>query len=948
MKYDFIFDDRSFPDRAERIRAAGADRGEWYYYRRTVTFGTLPEKAELFTLGAGYFSVYINGAFLCEYIIRSYIYDRAYEVFDITRYIKTGENEIRVYSCESGGDNGGFYCEIASSIKYSCTDWEYKRDDAMRSKATFFLENDEPEIYDSRIATGSENGLWKKADCIRDMPYEHIYQSKQEPQTNVKIKFEKAIAVLGIKEDKKYDFALSYPAGKYALLYCGVSSDKEFTAELFASEGVYKAFFDGAEISSDGSFSADKGTHLITVVSLGVGKTAFSVKTESDLAFSEWKEYLFEKPKQPARYPWNEKKTEPIIPREMMTAAKSASINDVPKEISENAKRAAICEIPLWHYIFTQKYFVPADGFCLDENLCDVLDKESGKSLTVKSGESGISVPKGNGKAAIIFDMGKETAGNIEFYVTAGKNAEITLFTFEMITKSGIRLLSRKNAGKYICSEGHNSYVSRGRRGFRYICLCVDSDVSAVDINYVGAVEKRFPAEPVGKFSSSDERLNGIYDMAIDTAKVCMLDSYVDCPGFEQNIWVGDAGITAEVNMMNFGARRFDRRYLYTIGRSMDEAMGRTYRRGNPRYEEPTYLPCSCFTTYPEGGIPIWSFTWAMQVIGHYMYFGEDEGFAQSVCDLAECLERCKKHINERGLFEIDGAWNLIEWADNDLTVVGEVSANNMMLAGLFERAAEFFDMTGDLVKADDCRKTYRSLKDAINEYCWSDEKRGYVDTVRDDVAYERYVGFYKSKNKTPYSFDEYRALERISVQTATFALLYDIAEGKRAEICKKTVTDGVASGKYTAGTPANVMPDKTAGTVGVGSPFFLYYLLKTLYKTGEAELAASVIKRDWGNMLDDGLKTCVEKFKDENGEWGRSAAHAWSASPAVFCMTEILGVKPIKPAYEEFAVTPHPCGLKYAKGAVPTPYGNVEVEWREINGEIKINVKAPKECRMI
>ena len=110
------------------------------------------------------------------------------------------------------------------------------------------------------------------------------------------------------------------------------------------------------------------------------------------------------------------------------------------------------------------------------------------------------------------------------------------------------------------------------------------------------------------------------------------------------------------------------------------------------------------------------------------------------------------------------------------------------------------------------------------------------------------------------------------------------------------------------------------------------------------------VLNANLGNCWETALLYNFGKFDGESpaGEWGRSAAHAWSASPAIFCMTEILGIKPTKPAYEEFTVIPHPCGLKYAKGAVPTPYGNISVEWEIQNGKPIINISAPNKCKRV
>ena len=55
---------------------------------------------------------------------------------------------------------------------------------------------------------------------------------------------------------------------------------------------------------------------------------------------------------------------------------------------------------------------------------------------------------------------------------------------------------------------------------------------------------------------------------------------------------------------------------------------------------------------------------------------------------------------NSRGLLEFQGAWNLIEWAYNDLSMYGEVIGNNAMLVLCLRRAAEMAKILGENEKA--------------------------------------------------------------------------------------------------------------------------------------------------------------------------------------------------------------------------------------------------------
>ena len=89
--------------------------------------------------------------------------------------------------------------------------------------------------------------------------------------------------------------------------------------------------------------------------------------------------------------------------------------------------------------------------------------------------------------------------------------------------------------------------------------------------------------------------------------------------------------------------------------------------------------------------------------------------------------------------------------------------------------------------------------------------------------------------------------------------------------------------------------------------------------------------------MLDAGATTWWELWNPD-GSW----CHGWSAGPTYLLTTHILGVQPTAPGWRSFEVRPQPCGLEWAQGTVPTPLGDVAVEWRVEDGRCKTVVRAP------
>lgn len=60
---------------------------------------------------------------------------------------------------------------------------------------------------------------------------------------------------------------------------------------------------------------------------------------------------------------------------------------------------------------------------------------------------------------------------------------------------------------------------------------------------------------------------------------------------------------------------------------------------------------------------------------------------------------------------------------------------------------------------------------------------------------------------------------------------------------------------------------------------------------------------------------------------YGKSLCHAWGASPIYLLGKYYLGVRPVKPCYEEWEAKPHLGDLKWIKGDVPTPNGLIHLE---------------------
>ena len=669
----------TFPCRADEKREA------LYDFRAVLTAEKKPRRALMILTASDHLSVTIGIDTEAEFALRSYVYHRAYEVYDVTDAVKAGKNEIRARFVDSRAPiNRGFVCEFIIDGERKPLSWTC-REVKSRSYVPHYISGGGFEIFDATADDGDFTPCEAKEYALsRGVD---VYQSFQKPQEKREVYPEKSSS----DEDRErfggeyFKFRSASPSVYFSEFFA-VNGEKLCFKAIC---GVHSVYIDGNEVNISFPVVTGGGHHVICVFSRG-GECAFKVRRGTNF---DWRVAATTEEKAPFRYPWND-----IIQKYKISETTAGLIKNIG--MAWVLPEASIAE----------RVIAPSQA--------DVLAFE-GKRVT--------------------FDFGRERVGRLKIGFDASRGAWVYFRTFEYVSSRGARDMGEKQSGVIVAREGKNSFTSSRLRGFRYVEICIPGGADVHDIT-VSLIEEKYGANDAGAFASSDEKLDSIYMISLDTADACMLDSYVDCPGYEQNIWVGDAAITGKINMVSFGAREFDARYLDTVAHSMAAGLRTYYRGSNPLYVNDAYLPCACFPTYPDGGIPIWSFSWVNHVCEHIMHFGAGEGTNALLAAAEECLERAEAHMSPRGLFAPCGAWNLIEWANNDLSPYGEVTANNMMLCGCYTNVSNLLSLLGDAEKSRIYLEKSKKLKEKINKYCWSELKNAYVDTVRDDARSVRKI----------------------------------------------------------------------------------------------------------------------------------------------------------------------------------------------------------------
>jgi hypothetical protein len=499
----------------------------------------------------------------------------------------------------------------------------------------------------------------------------------------------------------------------------------------------------------------------------------------------------------------------------------------------------------------------------------------------------------------LIIDFGKEYSGYIEFDAEAGDGAVIDFYGFEYMRDGWKQnTYGLDNTLRYVCRKGRQSYASPIRRGFRYLMVTVRNAEKPVKLHRVSVLQSNYPIAEIGRFQCSDPLLNDIWEISKHTTRLCMEDTFVDCPAFEQAYWVGDARNEALINYYVFGDQAIVKRCLSLVPGS--------------KFQSSLYAD-----QVPSGWssvIPNWTFFWTIACLEHYRY-GGDRSFAEQIWPhIRYTLDHYLKKLDENGLLRIKG-WNLLDWAPIDQPGDGVVSHQNMFFVQAL-RSAALLAAGIDGADAGRYLRCADDLKAAINAFLWSEERQAYVDCIHNDG----------------------KVSETFSMQTQTVAYLCDIADGERLNRLESYIV-----------TPPREF-------VQIGSAFMSFFYHEALAKLGRFDIMLEDIRTQYGQMLEYDATACWETYpkppesRTQPNMLTRSHCHAWSAGPGYFLSAYQLGVRGLDAGWSKVAVEPQIADLLWARGTVPLPKGGrIDVSWRadRANRKLHLRVEAPKDMEL-
>jgi hypothetical protein len=276
--------------------------------------------------------------------------------------------------------------------------------------------------------------------------------------------------------------------------------------------------------------------------------------------------------------------------------------------------------------------------------------------------------------------------------------------------------------------------------------------------------------------------------------------------------------------------------------------------------------------------IPPFSLWWAAMVHDHWQYRGDAEFARRFLPGIRAVIAWYESQLDQTGQLGPMRWWNFVDWtfprgvppgAED-----GHSTAISLQLAYVLRLAVDLERGVGSAAQAEHDLALAERINAAARAQSW-DETRGlFADTPEK---------------------------RQFSQQTNALAILSGAAAQPRLVAEHMLADKGITQASY----------------------YFRFYVDEALHESGLANRYLPQLE-PWRDMLRLGLTTTLEE-----PEPSRSDSHAWSAHPNYHLLTTVLGIRPAEPGFRSVEIAPALGDLKRASGAMPTPAGEIAVDFK-------------------
>ena len=436
-----------------------------------------------------------------------------------------------------------------------------------------------------------------------------------------------------------------------------------------------------------------------------------------------------------------------------------------------------------------------------------------------------------------------------------------------------------------ILSDGTEKqiFTTMNYRTYRYLELKITTKESPLVLEDIYGTFTGYPFQFNAKLESDNPELQKMMEIGWRSARLCAMETYMDCPYYEQLQYIGDGRIQALVSLYNSGDDRLLRNALNQMYYSQ-QPEGVTASR-HPS-STPQYI--STFSL------------WYIAMLHDYMMYGGDNEFVKDkLQSTRNVLDFFKRYQAEDGSLRDVPYWTFTDWVNAEGWEAGTPpmgkdgcsSSLDLQLLWAYQVAASLEHNLGLEELVADYTKKAEQLKKTIKAKYWDEKKQLFADRIEKDL-FSQHAGI-------------------LAILTGT------VSSEEAKDMAQKIVSDS---------------------TLAPASIYFKFYLHQALTKAGFGNDYLSWLGK-WRENMDMGLTTWAETSEVNDT---RSDCHAWGSSPNIEFFRIILGIDSDAPGFSKVKIEPHLGGLKEIGGEMPHPNGKIKVKYSHSENSLRATIDLP------
>jgi hypothetical protein len=460
----------------------------------------------------------------------------------------------------------------------------------------------------------------------------------------------------------------------------------------------------------------------------------------------------------------------------------------------------------------------------------------------------------------------------------------------------------------YTARAGRQGFTTGDEWGCHYVTVkCVSGKIKLFGLKMT---DRRYPFERLGRFASSDDFLNRLWEMSVNTIESTCDDGY-GADARERNEWLQDPAqpnfITTRVALAGPGA---DGKPVHSDPRLLKSLMRHIALSQTPDGRLKGHALSDRWDCH--GYIEDYACQWVESLRLYYEATG-DQAFVREMWPaLVRQMQWFLDRRTPRGLVL---ARQYTSFDDPLAYITGEGTALNAFVYQALIDAGKL----GRVIGKDGYEKEARELAAAINAHLWNGEAGTYNS------------GFVQGKLLGP------------TAHAALLALDRGVVPPERVASTRQWFLDHY---RRPGGFHCVHNPDfekMVAERAGIGMPVTYYWVFQEFYRMNSPAMdteALREMRRRWARMVNTSTDTGTlwEMFN------GPESCHNYGAVPAYFLSSFVLGVRLDGSVLNKrLLIEPRLGDLAAAEGIVVTEFGPVPVAWKRQDTELAFQFEVPQ-----